>query len=124
MSLTQNYNATITFRRETRTGDEDGTPIYDTADVTVRGFFDELETRTIEEPFRSQEVSYADRRALFMTMTLADIQQADKGTVVMDMPDGTTFDRGVWMVSVIRTAPRPSGPGHLEIQLQGTQESK
>ncbi len=124
MSLLQNYNATVTFARETRDGEDDGTPIYTRADVVVRGFFDELETRTIEEPFRKDSIPFADRRALFMTATLADIQQDDKGTVVMDMPDGSTFPRGVWMVSVIRTAPKPRGPGHLEVQFQGTQESR
>lgn len=122
MPLASNFNAIFTIDRLTRSGEEDGTPLYAPSAVVVSGWFDELETRTIEEPFRSQTdpIAYADRRALFMCPTNADIQQDDVGTVVMT----GAVDRGRWQVSLIRTAPTPLGAGHLEVQLQGPTESK
>jgi len=122
MPLASNFNAVFTIDRLTRSGNEDGTPTYTENQVVVTGWFDELETRTIEEPFRSQTdpISYADRRALFMCAIDADIQQDDVGTVVMS----GSVDRGRWQVSVTRAAPTPLGAGHLEVQLQGPTESK
>lgn len=119
MGLSDNYNAVFTITRQVKSGTEDGTPTYTPTPVLISGWFDELETRTIEEPFRDQSIPYADRRALFMCDAGADIKQDDEGTVVIG-----TQDRGTWMVSVIRTAPTPSGAGHLEVQLQGVKESK
>lgn len=122
MPLASNFNAVFTIDRLTRSGTEDGTPVYTESVVVVAGWFDELETRTIEEPFRGSNdpISYADRRALFMCLTNADIQQDDVGTVVMT----GSVDRGKWQVSLVRAAPTPLGPGHLEVQLQGPTESK
>lgn len=119
MSLAANYNAVLTVTRETRAGTEDGTPVYTESTVAVTGWFDELEVRTVDEPFRDQSIPFSDRRALFMCDAGSDIQQDDTGTVVIG-----GIDRGWWMVSVVRTAPVPSGVGHMEIQLQGTKESK
>lgn len=119
MPLAINYNAVFTVQRLTRDSVEDGTPIYTEAPVDISGWFDELETRTLEESFRKESIPYADRRAMFMCDATADIQQDDKGTVVVG-----TLNRGTWEVSVIRTAPTPTGPGHLEVQLQGTKEGK
>ncbi len=122
MPLASNFNAIFSIDRLTRTGEEDGTPTYAESIVVVSGWFDELETRTIEEPFRSQTapISYSDRRALFMCPTNADIQQDDVGIVVMS----GAVNRGQWQVSLIRAAPTPLGAGHLEVQLQGPKESK
>lgn len=122
MPLASNFNAIYTIDRLTRTGDEDGTPTYSEDTVVVTGWFDELETRTIEEPFRSQTqpIAYSDRRALFMCPTDADIQQDDVGEMVMS----GSVNAGKWQVSLIRRAPTPLGAGHLEVQLQGPEESK
>ncbi len=120
MALSDNYNATFTITRQTRDGDDDGTPIYTPSVVTIVGWFDELETRTIEEPFRDQSIAFMDRRAMFMCDADSDIQQDDEGTMVLN--DG--LNRGFWEVSVVRTAPTPAGAGHLEVQLQGVKESR
>jgi hypothetical protein len=119
MSLASNYNSTFTITRQTRDSVEDGTPIYVDSVVTVVGWFDELETRPLDEPFRGQSIPYTDRRALFMCDAGADLQQDDTGTILIG-----ALDRGWWQVSVVRTAPTPSGAGHLEVQLQGVKESK
>jgi len=119
MALSDNYNATFTITRQVQSGNDDGTPIYTPTAVVISGWFDELETRTIEEPFRKESVPYADRRALFMCDAGTDIKQDDTGSVMIG-----TLDRGKWSVSVIRTAPTPTGAGHLEVQLQGTKESR
>lgn len=122
MPLASNFNALFTIDRLTRSGEEDGTPTYSEDTVVVSGWFDELETRTIEEPFRSQTqpISYSDRRALFMCATDADIQQDDVGEIVMS----GSVNVGKWQVSLVRHAPTPLGSGHLEVQLQGPEESK
>ena len=122
MPLASNFNAIFAIDRLTRSGSEDGTPLYTEGTVAVSGWFDELETRTIEEPFRSatDPIPYVDRRALFMCATNADIQQDDVGIVTMT----GAVDRGRWQVSIIRAAPTPLGAGHLEVQLQGPKESK
>jgi hypothetical protein len=119
MTLAANFNSTYTITRQTRTGTEDGTPIYGDSVVVVAGWFDELEVRTQDEPFRSQSIPYADRRAMFMCAANADIQQDDVGVVSIG-----GMDRGRWEVSVVRTAPTPGGAGHLEVQMQGAKESK
>ncbi len=119
MTLAANYNAVFTIDRLVRSGTEDGTPLYTETPTDIIGWFDELETRTIEESARNESIPYADRRALFMCDATADIQQDDVGTMVIG-----TLARGKWEVSVIRTAPTPTGPGHLEVQLQGAKESK
>ena len=119
MALSDNYNATLTLTRQVKSGDDDGTPTYTPTEVVISGWFDELETRTIEEPFRKESIPYSDRRAMFMCDASADIEQDDMGGVFIG-----TMDRGKWMVSVIRTAPTPTGAGHLEVQLQGTKESR
>ncbi len=124
MPLASSFNCIFTIERLSRipAGDEDGTPQYTEAPILVSGWLDELETRTIEEPFRSQTqpISYSDRRALFMCPVNADIQQDDVGTIVMT----GSVDRGRWQVSLVRAAPTPLGAGHLECQLQGPEESK
>lgn len=119
MTLSANYNATFTVTRKTRTGTEDGTPVYSDSAVVITGWFDEIEVRTLDTPFRTESIPYADRRALFMCDAGADIQQDDVGTI-----DIGGQDRGKWEVSVVRTAPIPAGAGHLEVQLQGAQESR
>ncbi len=119
MALRDNYNATVTITRQVKSGDDDGTPTYTPTDVVISGWWDELEVRTIDEPFRKESVPYTDRRALFMCDADSDIKQDDQGSVVL-----SGFDRGKWMVSVIRPAPTPSGVGHLEVQFQGTKESR
>ena len=118
--LSDRFNAVFTVTRQTRTGTEDGTPIYGTATHQVSGWFDEIEARPLDEPFRDQSVPYVDRRAMFLCAAGSDIQQDDEGTVALN--DGTA--RGSWEVMVIRAAPTPSGAGHLEVQLQGAKEGK
>ena len=118
MSLANNYNATATITRKTRTGNEDGTPIYTESNVVIAGWFDELDVRSFDEPTRDLSISYMDRRGVFYCDANADIQQDDECTINIG-----GIDRGAWQVSVIRTAPIPSGVGHLEVQLQGVKES-
>lgn len=118
MALADHYNATFTITRETRTGEEDGTPIYSPSQVIIVGWFDEIEVRSYDEPTRREAIAYMDRRAMLMCPADSDIQQDDVGVVNI-----SGLDRGTWEVSVIRTAPTPAGAGHLEVQLQGTKES-
>ncbi len=119
MPLSSSYNAVFTITRQTRSGTDDGTPIYTDSTVVVAGWFDEIESRPLDEPFRSESIPYTDRRALFMCDSTADVRQDDEGVVVIG-----GINRGTWAVSILRTAPIPSGVGHMEIQLQGTKESK
>ena len=118
MSLQGNYNATITITRKTRSGTEDGTPIYSPSVVVVAGWFDAIDVRTMDTPFRDLNVAYVDRRALFLCDAGADIQQDDVGIIAIG-----GYDQGQWQVSDVRTAPIPGGVGHLECQLQGVKES-
>lgn len=118
MSLAANYNSVFTITRKTRTGTEDGTPIYAEASSAITGWFDEIDVRAFDTPTRDLSISFMDRRALFMCDAAADVQQDDEGTVTIG-----GVSRGKWQVSVIRTAPTPSGAHHLEIQLQGVKES-
>lgn len=118
MTLAANYNATFTVTRKTRSGTEDGTPIYTESSVVISGWFDEIHARGYDEPTRDESIAYMDRRAVFFCNADADIQQDDVGTVSI-----SGLDRGSWMVSILRTAPTPSGAHHLEVQLQGTKES-
>ncbi len=119
MSLSDHYNATFTVDRLTKTGSDDGTPIYDNNPVLISGWFDGLETRGIYEPFRDESTPYADRRALFMCDVDSGILLDDQGTIQVG-----ALDAGAWMVSVINSAPIPGGVGHLEVQLQGTEEAR
>jgi len=122
--LDDNYNATFTMTRKTRSGSEDGTPTYSDSTVVVEGWFDELEVRAYDESSRDQSIAFADRRALFMCDATADIQLDDVGNMVVNVWDGSTNDRGRYEVSQIRTAPTPEGAGHLELQLQGAKETR
>lgn len=121
MPLASNYNAIFTIEREVKSGDEDGTPIFTTASHQVAGWFDGLETRQLNEPFRGDvdPISYMDRRALFLCDANANIRQDDEGTITIG---GIT--QGRWQVSDIVPAPIPSGVGHLEVQLQGPKEGR
>ena len=83
MSLQGNYNATITITRKTRSGTEDGTPIYSPSVVVVAGWFDAIDVRTMDTPFRDLNVAYVDRRALFLCDAGADIQQDDVGIIAI-----------------------------------------